>query len=91
MSLRIVNQRSVKPAAKALHDEGDRIWVRSKSNEGDLAKAADLFSRALKEDKQFSRICDRQAAQGQMLKAYTRHVVEKYADERIAPPKIDRI
>ena len=54
VSLRFVNLRTVKPSAKLLNDEATRIWVRSKSNETDLAKAADLYSRALKEDKNFS-------------------------------------
>lgn len=68
VSLRIVNQRSVKSSAQALYNEGEAIWRRSNANASDLARSAELFSRAVKEDGSFSKalldLCRVQQAQG---------------------------
>ena len=54
VSLRLLYQRKVKPAAKAFYDEGAAIWERSQSSPADLRKAADLLSNALKEQPDYS-------------------------------------
>lgn len=68
ISLRLLHQRIVKPAAKSLYDEGERIWRRSSASAADLKKAADLLRRALKEEPSFSAaaltLCQVQQAQG---------------------------
>jgi tetratricopeptide (TPR) repeat protein len=68
VSLRLLYPRSVKPAAKVLYDEGDEIWKRSNGNPADLAKAADRFSLALKEDSKYAgaayQLCVVQQQQG---------------------------
>ncbi len=67
VSLRLLYPRVIKPAAKAFFDQGEEIWNRSKANASDLAKAADRFSRALKEDGSYSaaalELCRVQGAQ----------------------------
>ena len=52
VSLRLLLQRTVKPVAKVLYDQGIEIWERSRSP--DLRKAADLLSRALREEPNYS-------------------------------------
>jgi tetratricopeptide (TPR) repeat protein len=73
VSLRLLYPRVVKPAAKALYDQGDEIWKRSNANAGDLVKAADRFSRALKEDPTYSaaalELCRVQQTQGKTADA----------------------
>lgn len=68
VSIRLVNPRPVKPAAKANFDEAEKIWIRSKSTVADLRKAGELYSAALKEDKSFGRaalgLCRVQRAEG---------------------------
>jgi tetratricopeptide (TPR) repeat protein len=54
VSLRLLLQRTVKPSAKLLYDQGAAIWERSQSSPSDLRKAADALSRALKEDSSYS-------------------------------------
>lgn len=54
VSLRLLYPRTIKPAAKALFDQGEEIWNKSKANTSDLAKAAERFSNALKEDGSYS-------------------------------------
>ena len=54
VSLRLLHQRTVKPAAQALYDEGSTIWNRSRSTPDDLKKAASRFEGALKADPAFS-------------------------------------
>jgi Tfp pilus assembly protein PilF len=54
VSLRFLHPRILKPAAKAYYDEGEEIWTRSKANAVDLSRAADRFSKAMKEDASFS-------------------------------------
>lgn len=54
VSLRLLRQRTVKPAAKANFDSGDAIWKKSGASAADLAKAADLFSKALKDEPSYS-------------------------------------
>ncbi len=67
VSLRLLLQRTVKPSAKLLYDQGAAIWERSQSSPSDLRKAADALSRALKEDSSYSRaaleLCRVQQAQ----------------------------
>jgi tetratricopeptide (TPR) repeat protein len=55
VSLRLLHQRTVKPAAKLLYDQGVAIWERSRASPSDLRKAVDAFSRALKEDSSYSK------------------------------------
>lgn len=70
VSLRLLRQRVVKPAAKALYDEGEVIWRRSNSSASDLTQAADLYSKALKADSSYSiaalGLCRVQKAQGKL-------------------------
>lgn len=54
VSLRLLRQRVVKPAAKLLYDQAEEIWTRSNAAPQDLARAADRYARALKEDGSFS-------------------------------------
>ena len=67
VSLRLLLQRTVKPSAKLLYDQGAAIWERSQSSPSDLRKAADALSRALKEDSSYSQaaleLCRVQQAQ----------------------------
>jgi tetratricopeptide (TPR) repeat protein len=67
VSLRLLLQRTVKPSAKLLYDQGAAIWERSQSSPSDLRKAADALSRALKEDANYSQaaleLCRVQQAQ----------------------------
>ena len=67
VSLRLLHQRTVKPSAKLLYDQGVAIWERSRSSPSDLRKAADDLSRALKEDSSYSQaalaLCRVQQAQ----------------------------
>jgi tetratricopeptide (TPR) repeat protein len=68
VSLRLLQQRVIKPAAKALFDEGEKIWRTSNASPADLKSAADRFSRALKEEPAYSEaalgLCRVQQAQG---------------------------
>lgn len=68
VSIRLVNQRPVKPAAKAAFDEAERIWIRSNATAADLKRAADLYGSALREDRTFARaalgLCRVQQADG---------------------------
>jgi tetratricopeptide (TPR) repeat protein len=67
VSLRLLHQRTVKPAAKLLYDRGVAIWERSRASPADLRSAADALSRALKEDTSYSQaalqLCRVQQAQ----------------------------
>ncbi len=54
VTLRLLHQRVVKPAAQALYDEGEGIWRRSGASPADMVRAADRFTKALKEDPAFS-------------------------------------
>jgi tetratricopeptide (TPR) repeat protein len=54
VSLRLLHQRTVKPSAQLLYDQGVAIWERSRASPSDLRKAADALSRALKEDSSYS-------------------------------------
>jgi tetratricopeptide (TPR) repeat protein len=67
VSLRLLHQRIVKPAAKLLYDQGADLWERSKASPSDLRKAADVLARALKEDSSYSQaalaLCRVQQAQ----------------------------
>src|SRR5579863_232826 len=73
VTLRLLYPRVVKPAAKALFDQGDEIWKRSNANAGDLSKAAEFFAKALKEDPTYSaaalELCRVQQAQGKTADA----------------------
>jgi Tfp pilus assembly protein PilF len=66
--LRLLRQRVVKPGAQALYDEGESIWRRSGATPADMVRAADRFTKALKEDPAFSPaalgLCRVQRAQG---------------------------
>jgi tetratricopeptide (TPR) repeat protein len=68
VSLRLLRQRVIKPNAKVLYDQGESIWLRSGAAEADLRKAADFFSRAIKEDSTYSQaslgLCRVRQAQG---------------------------
>src|ERR1035437_1207274 len=55
VSLRLLRQRTVKQSAKLLGEEGVAIWERSRASPADLRKAADAFSRALREDSTYSK------------------------------------
>lgn len=67
VSLRLLHQRTVKPAAKLLYDRGVATWERSRASPSDLREAADALSRALKEDASYSQaalaLCRVQQAQ----------------------------
>lgn len=54
VTLRLLRQRIVKPAAKLLYDQGESIWLKSSASPADLKQAGDLFSRAIKEDSTYS-------------------------------------
>jgi len=73
VSLRLLIQRSVKPSAKALYDEGEKIWRTSGASKADLKRAADRFSQAIKEQADFSLamlgLCRVQQAQEQTHQA----------------------
>lgn len=68
VSLRLLQQRVIKPAAKVMYDEGEKIWRTSNASPSDLKNAADLFSRALKQEPAYSQaalgLCRVQQAQG---------------------------
>jgi len=91
VSLRLLRQRTLKPAAKANFDSGDAIWKRSGASASDLAKAADFFSKALKDEPAYSQaalgLCRIQQAQGKpadALKSCQRAVQidEDYSEAR---------
>ena len=73
VSLRLFVQRTIKPAAQAFYDQGESIWRRSNASKSDLRNAADLFSRALKEQPAFGLanlgLCRVQQAQGESEEA----------------------
>jgi len=73
VSLRLLRQRTLKPAAKANFESGDTLWRRSSSSPADLAKAADFFSKALKDEPSYSQAalgsCRVQQAQGKAAEA----------------------
>lgn len=73
VSLRLLHQRVIKPAAKALYEQGEKVWRTSNASASDLKNAASLFSRALKEDPAFSSaavgLCRAQKAQGDAAEA----------------------
>ena len=51
VSLRLLNQRVPKAAAKALYEEGEAVWRRTRqASAKDLQRAEDLLTQALKED-----------------------------------------
>jgi tetratricopeptide (TPR) repeat protein len=54
VSLQLLYPRTTKPSAKALFDEGDATWKRSNASQSNLAKASELFSKALKADPSYS-------------------------------------
>lgn len=54
VTLRLLRQRVVKPAAKLLYDQGESIWLKSSASQTDLRQADDLFARAVKEDANYS-------------------------------------
>ena len=68
VSLRLLRQRVIKPNAKVFYDQGESIWLQSSAAEADLGKAADFFSRAIKEDSTYSQaalgLCRVRQAQG---------------------------
>jgi tetratricopeptide (TPR) repeat protein len=68
VSLRLLIQRQIKPGAKDLYNQGQKIWDRSNASPEDLKEAADLFSRAVKEAPEYSAallaLCRVQQAQG---------------------------
>jgi tetratricopeptide (TPR) repeat protein len=81
VSLRLLRQRTLKPAAKANFESGDAIWKKSGASPADLVKAADFFSKALKDEPSYSQaalgLCRVQQAQGkpdEALKACQRAV-----------------
>jgi tetratricopeptide (TPR) repeat protein len=53
VSLRIQYKRNIKKAARDLYDQGMEIYGRRKA-EGDLKRAAELFTKAMKEEPQYS-------------------------------------
>jgi tetratricopeptide (TPR) repeat protein len=54
VSLQLLYARAIKPTAKTYFNQGEEIWNRSKAKKSDLATAAELFSKALKEDNSYS-------------------------------------
>ena len=68
VTLRLLHQRVVKQGAQALYDEGESIWRRSGATPADMVRAADRFTKALKDDPAFSPaalgLCRVQQAQG---------------------------
>jgi tetratricopeptide (TPR) repeat protein len=73
VSLRLLRQRVIKPNAKLLYDQGQSIWLKSSAADSDLKKAADFFSRAVKEDSNYSQaalgLCRVKQAQGEVGEA----------------------
>lgn len=73
VTLRLLRQRIVKPAAKVLYDQGQSIWLKSSASQPDLKQAGDLFSRAVKEDSTYSQaalgLCRVRDAQSQIEEA----------------------
>jgi tetratricopeptide (TPR) repeat protein len=92
VSLRLLVQRTVKPSARALYDQGEKIWRTSNASKTDLRNAADLYSRALKEQPDYGQallgLCRVQQAQGETedaLKNCRRAVMgdEDFVDARL--------
>jgi tetratricopeptide (TPR) repeat protein len=73
VTLRLLRQRVVKPAAKVLYDQGESIWLKSSASQSDLQQAGDLFSRAVKDDSTYSQaalgLCRVREAQGEIAEA----------------------
>jgi tetratricopeptide (TPR) repeat protein/uncharacterized caspase-like protein len=73
VTLRLLRQRVVKPAAKVLYDQGQSIWLKSSASESNWRQAADLFARAIKEDSTYSQaelgLCRVREAQDQINEA----------------------
>lgn len=92
VSLRLLVQRTVKPSAQLLYDQGEKIWRTSNASKADLHNAADLFGRALKEQPDFGAaalgLCRVQQGQGETdeaVKSCRRAVMgdEDFVDARM--------
>jgi tetratricopeptide (TPR) repeat protein len=79
VSLRLLHQRTVKPAAKAFVDSANDLVQRAADSPANRAKEADLFSKALREDPAYSQaalgLCmveDKQDRKAEALKSCRR-------------------
>ena len=54
VSLKLLYARAIKKTAQTWFNQGEEIWNKSKAKNSDLAKAAEFFSKALKEEASYS-------------------------------------